>query len=189
MPIDRKAFFDNVRPHVFHGTLTSGQVDGMTRILDEWERRQLTNLDHLAYMKATTFHETWCEMQPIRERGSDSYLRGKAYFPWIGEGLVQVTWEENARKFGATKPGDCLTWPVALRALFDGMGKGVFTGRGLGHYFTATSCDPVNARRIINGLDQAQLIASYFYGFRHALTIAAHPLPMVADKPRPAKAA
>ncbi len=190
-PIDRKVFFAEIHHHPFGGPLTPAQVDGITRILDEWERRKLTLLAWLAYMLATVFHETWREMQPIREKGSDSYLRAKPYWPWIGEGLVQVTWADNARKFGAQKPGDCLTWPVALRALFDGMINGVFTGRGLSHYFTARLSDPINARRIINSLDQAQLIASYFYAFLHALSLAAHPaLPItVADKPVPLKAA
>ena len=190
--IDRKRFFDTVRVDLFDGFLKTPQVDGMGRILDEWERRKLTDVRWLAYMLATTFHETGEAMVPVRESGSASYLRGKKYWPWVGEGLVQVTWEANARKFGATKPGDCMSWPVALRALFDGMIAGMFTGVGLSLYFCAVVDDPLNARRIINGLDCAQKIAGYHHLFLHALTLASQPLATFTarvDKPAPLKAA
>ncbi len=189
--IDRKIFFDTVRAHPFGGLLTPAQVDGMNHILDEWDRRKLTAVAWLAYMLATTFHETGRAMEPVREKGSDAYLRSKPYWPWIGEGLVQVTWEANARKFGATKPGDCMGWPVALRALFDGMIEGKFTGRSLHQYFSPQRNDPIGARWIINAQDQASLIASYHYAMLHALTLASHPAAatQIADKPAPAKAA
>ena len=50
-------------------------------------------------------------------------------------GLVQVTWEANGKKFGAQSPADLLSLPVALRALFDGMLQGMFTGKKLLHDF------------------------------------------------------
>lgn len=167
--IDRKAFFDGVRGAPFDGSLTASQVDGMIRVLDEWERRTLTDQRHLAYMLATDFHETSATMQPVREYGGEAYLRSKPYYPWVGEGLVQVTWEANARKFGATAPGQLLTWPICLGPLFDGMEKGMFTGKKLSDYFNATHDDPVNARRIINGTDKAALIAGYHKAFLAAI--------------------
>ena len=189
MSIDRKIFYANVRLQLFDGHLSSGQVEGMDRILDEWERRKLTDLRWLANMLAQTFHETGEVMQPVREKGTDAYLRAKPYWPWIGEGLIQVTWEVNGRKFGAKKPGDCMSWSVALSALFDGMIKGMFTGVSLKTYFNARKDDPVNARRIINALDQAQKIAGYHHLFLHALTLASQPGTAVAiDKPAPALA-
>ncbi|MCZ4093038.1 chitinase [Sinorhizobium psoraleae] len=156
----------------FGGRLTQSQIDGMTAILDEWDRRKLLDKRWLAYMLATTFHETAATMQPIRERGGEKYLRGKAYYPWVGEGLVQVTWEENHRKFGATKPGQLLKMPIAIKALFDGMTKGMFTKRKLADYFNQTTDDPVNARRIVNGTDKAKLIAGYYRNFLDALEAA-----------------
>ena len=191
MTIDRKTFFADVRQHLFGGFLKSSQVDGIGRILDEWDRRKLTDLRWLAYMLATTFHETGRAMVPVPESGSAAYLRSKPYWPWIGEGLVQVTWEANARKFGATKPGDCMSWPVALSALFDGMIKGMFTGRRLAQYFHGSTSDAVGARHIINGTDRASLIASYHYALLHALIAASQPTASdaMADKPKPAEAA
>jgi hypothetical protein len=58
--------------------------------------------------------------------GRRKYLRSKRYYPWVGEGLAQVTWEENHRKFGATAQGQMMTWSIALKAIFDGMTKGMF---------------------------------------------------------------
>ena len=170
--IDRQIFFDKIRSAPFHGSLTAGQVDGMNRILDEWIRSQMIDLRFLAYMLATVFHETAFQMQPIREMGGESYLRSKPYYPWVGEGLVQVTWEANARKFGATAPGQLLFWPACLRPLFDGMTRGMFTGKRLSDYFNSTTDDPINARRIINGTDRAADIATYYRLFLAALRMA-----------------
>lgn len=170
--MDRQRFFTQARSKPFGGHLTADQVFGMNAILDEWERRPPTDVRWLAYELATTFHETDRWMQPVREMGGEAYLRTKPYYPWVGEGLVQVTWEANARKFGAKKPGDCMTWPVALDALFDGMTKGLFTGHRLAAYFSDSVDDPVGARRIINGTDKAELIAGYHRDFLSALTSA-----------------
>lgn len=168
---DRAAFFAAIRP-LFGGRLSQSQVDGLTRILDyadEDPGRYGRDPRKLAYMLATTFHETGAAMVPVREGGGEAYLRSKPYYPWVGEGLVQVTWERNARLFGATKPGDCMSWPVSLRALFEGSMKGMFTGKALGHYFNATGEDPVGARRVINGTDKAALIAGHYRVFLKAL--------------------
>jgi putative chitinase len=181
MKIDRNAFFDAVR--AAFGALTPGQVDGFSRILAEWERRALTDVRWLAYMLATAWHETGRKMQPIREGGGEAYLRSKKYYPWVGEGLVQVTWEANARKFGAKKPGDLLTWPIALEAMFRGMIDGVFTGKKLATYFGPKVDDPVGARRIINGTDEAAKIAGYHRHFLAAIKAEATPAPRVILPP------
>ena len=150
--------------------LAQSQVGGFGKILDEWESRGgLTDERWLAYMLATVWHETARKMQPIRELGSEAYLKRKPYWPYVGEGLVQVTWKRNYAKFGARKPGDLLEWPLALHALFDGMITGEFTGRQLSDYFNHRADDPLHARRIINGLDRAALIASYHRAFLAAL--------------------
>ena len=167
--MNRTTFFAYARKAPFGGSLWQSQVDGLNKILDEWERRGLTDIRWLAYMLATVFHETGGKMQPVRESGGEKYLKSKAYYPWVGEGLVQVTWEKNARKFGATKPGQLMTWPIALKALFDGMLAGMFTDKKLADYFTASTSNPVGARKIINGTDKAQLIASYYRNFLDAL--------------------
>jgi putative chitinase len=99
--MNRDIFIDAVRVKPIGGMLKPGHVDGLTRILDEWERRNLTDLRWLAYMLATVYWETAHTIQPVREMGGEAYLRSKKYYPWVWEGLVQVTWEANHRKFGA----------------------------------------------------------------------------------------
>lgn len=188
--LNRASFFATVRSAF--GPLKQGQVDGFNNILDEWERRGGGDDRHLAYMLTTVWHETAAAMQPVREYGGEAYLRSKKYYPWVGEGLVQVTWEENHRKFGATKPGQLLTWPIALKALFNGMNKGMFTGKKLSDYFNATVDDPRNARRIINGMDRADLLAGYHAKFLKAIRaakVAEPPIPVVpfpGPAPQPA---
>ena len=80
-----------------------------------------------------------------------------------------MTWKVNAMKFGAKKPGDLMTWPIALQAAFQGMVKGMFTGKKLSDYIFDGKCDYVGARRIINGQDKAKLIAGYARAFQYAL--------------------
>jgi putative chitinase len=153
--INKRKFFAAAKP--IFGSYSQEQVDGLNHIIDEQARRKFFVWDQFAYMLATTWLETAHKMQPIREMGGEDYLRKKKYYPWVGEGLVQVTWEDNAKKFGAKKPGDLLTWPIALEALFKGMLQGMFTKRKLDDYFhgpeNARVQDWKNARQIINPKD------------------------------------
>lgn len=185
MPINRKKFYDHVRS-VF-GSLKQSQVDGFEAILNEWEQSGLTDLRWLAYMLATTWHETAATMQPIEEYGRGKGrpygkadpVTGHAYY---GRGYVQLTWGYNYKKMGKilgidlyNKPELALYANIATKILFEGMttGKsfaGDFTGKHLGNYFNKVKEDWVNARRIINGTDKAKLIASYGLKFYDALT-------------------
>lgn len=67
MSIDRAIFFSSARAHPFGGAMTQEQVDGCNVILDEWEKRQLTDLRWLAYILGTAFHETATRMEPVIE--------------------------------------------------------------------------------------------------------------------------
>lgn len=184
MAINRKKLFDGIRQQPFDGKLTTGQVNGVSAILDEWDRRGLTDLRYLAYMLATTKHETAHTMQPITELGSQSYLRGKKYWPWVGRGYVQLTWEVNYKAMtkllnaagfdvDLTKNPDlALDQKVAAFVMFEGMIRGTFTGKKLSDYFNAKTTDWTNARRIINGTDCAAVIASIAKEFFTDLTVA-----------------
>lgn len=169
--INRKTFFDGIRQGPFPGKLTSEQVKGTSAILDEWERRKLTDLRWLAYMLGTTKWETDHTMQPIREGGGPKYLKSKKYYPWYGRGYVQLTWRANYLKFrdrvrtffgvDIIENADLAMRPdVAAFIMFEGMIRGEFTGKKLGDYFNATKTDWINARRIINGTDRASEIAA-----------------------------
>lgn len=167
--MNKTYFFNRIRQAIFGGKMTQSQVEGVAKIIDYRDKvwPKMPN-DELAYLLATITHETAHKMQPIREMGGERYLRTKKYYPWVGEGLVQVTWKENAIKFGAKRPGDLMTWPIALRAAFEGMIKGMFTGKKLADYIGNGRVDYVGARRIINGTDKAKLIAGYAKAYRDA---------------------
>lgn len=185
--IDRAVFFDIVRRKLYGGTLAQSQVDGINAVLDEWEKRKLTDLRWLAYMLATDKHETNATMQAVREAYWLSEEWRKAhlrYWPYYGRGLVQLTWEENYRKMSpivgvdlVANPDAALELPLAVQIMFEGMlradtGVGDFTGRCLEQFFNDATDKPIEARTIINGTDKAQLIAGYHYDFLAALKAA-----------------
>jgi putative chitinase len=111
---------------------------------------------------------------------------------WLyrGRGLPQITGKANYTKFGIANPDSALQMPTALRILFDGMLKGMFTGRKLSDYFNAdqsvgTKEDPEGARRIVNGTDKASLIAGYYRNFLDSLTAAREMKAVPADDAKP----
>jgi len=184
MRFDRDTYFNEVRGALFNGALTQQQVDGQSVILAVWEYQAggtpMTDMRWLAYMLATVYHETAYKMWPVTEYGSDSYLQGKPYWPFVGRGFVQLTWEDNYRHASAAlsliddrdlvdHPEVALDSLISARILFRGCGEGWFTGRRLNDYFNEEEDDPVNARQIINGNDDDDLIAGYHRQFLAAL--------------------
>lgn len=195
------------------GALTQSQVDGINAILSApeargWDRRWL------AYALATAWHETGGVMQPVREGFADSdaaairavtrlfeqgrisrnyALRdeatGQSYY---GRGLVQLTHKANYAKAGAAldlpldlQPDLALEPDVSAAILLRGMAEGWFTGKKLGNYFGVVLDDPVSARRIVNGLDKADLIASYHRTILEGIPATALPVPAPAPAPAP----
>ena len=208
----RKPFFASVRADPCGGRLTQDQVDGMQAILNEWEkRRPRGDLRHLAYMLATAFHETGGCMQPIRENGGPQYLKkydtGRLAavlgntpaadgdgIVFAGRGYVQITGFRNYARAAAEIGVDLIADPDAAlipenaaKILFRGMMEGWFTGRKLRDFFQGDRDDPVGARKIVNGQDQARLIAKYHRAFLKALR-AAQPKSRPQPKTPPPKA-
>lgn len=178
--INRKTFYDSVRESIFHGAITEKQVQGTEAILNEWEAEKLTDLRFLAYMLATVFHETAATMQPIAEYG---HGKGHSYGvpdpvthqTYYGRGFVQLTWKGNYEAMSKVTGEDLVNHPdramdmkVATKVLFYGMLHGSFTGKKLSDYFNQET-DWEKARKIINGLDKAKLIAGYAQKFYLAL--------------------
>lgn len=171
MPVNREKFFTGIRQGPFPGKLSSGQTQGITTILDEWERRNLADARWLADMLGTVKWETDHTMQPIKEGGSLAYLKSKKYWPWYGRGFVQLTWEANYKKFRdrvmrqfnadiIANPDLAMRPDVAAFVMFEGMINGEFTGKKLADYFNADRTDWLGARKIINGNDKAAEIAA-----------------------------
>ncbi|CZT36238.1 hypothetical protein [Rhizobium sp. 9140] len=103
---------------------------------------------------------------------------------WLGRGLVQLTHEANYRTMSAILGVDLVGNPtyamnpeIAVEIMIEGMthgasSKGDFTGKSLETYFNATTEDWVNARRIINGIESADIVAGYGRKFHAALKAA-----------------
>lgn len=194
--INRSKFFTTIRNDFFNGKLSQSHVDNVNAILDEWERTGRTDLRQLGYILATTYHETAKTMAPIEEYGRGAgrkygkkvKMDGTPYHTpdkiFFGRGYVQLTWYENYDKMGKLLGIDLLNHPEyaltphwSVKIMFEGMFtaksfKGDFTGKHLDQYFNKTTEDWVNARRIINGLDQADRIAGYGRKFYDALKVA-----------------
>ena len=110
--------------------------------------------------------------------GSDgsTYLYSDYPHLYYGRGFVQLTWFDNYKFAGEQLGIDLLHNPhLALNAkyaseiLVKGFVKGWFTGKKLSDYINDTKKDLLGARRVINSLDKAQLIASYAVVFEKAL--------------------
>ena len=184
--MDRKEFYSEMRRTLSKGALIQPQVDGIEAILDEWEERDLHDLRWLAYILATAWHETAYTMQPIEEYGKG---RGKAYPPYYGRGHVQLTWQANYKAMSnmlgidlVSKPEMALDMQTSIKIMFDGMIRGMFTGKGLADYFNADT-DWINARRIINGTDAAKEIARHAMHFYEALQLATGTGRVIAQEP------
>jgi hypothetical protein len=179
--MDRDAFYDIMKEEF--GSLSQEQVDGTNYLLDEGEKRE-TPMNQLAYILATSWHETAATMQPIEEYGKGEgheygepcpdYNDQVAY----GRGYVQLTWQENYER--ADRELDlngslldnfdlALDPIVASQIIFEGMGEGWFTGKKLTDYVNDQETDYVNARRVVNGVDKADLIAGYAESFEQAI--------------------
>lgn len=151
----------------------ASQDEGFQIIINKFFALGYTDLRWLAYCLATAMWETAHTMKPVTEYGGTAYLESKPYWPFVGRGYVQLTWDFNYRKYGIVEqPQRALEPDFAAYILVDGMVNGTFTSRKLSDYFGILKNDPVNARRIVNGLDKAEMIAGYHNTMLKALQAA-----------------
>ena len=187
--IHRNYFFDNIKYYLFK-KFNQGQVDGLNVFLDWYDTQnppipERYHIDDrmLAYILATTYHETAATMQPIAEYGKG---KGKKYGvpdpvtgqTYYGRGYVQLTWKDNYQrqdtklKLNGTlvKTADRALEPaIALEVILGGMVDGDFTGKTLAQFFTLSVTNWYDARTIVNGHDQASTIAGYGEKFLNAI--------------------
>ena len=191
--INRDTFFPHIRSTIFGNTMTQRQVDGVTFLLDVYEKdKPFDDLRHLAECLGTTAWETGMRMQPVEEIG---HGKGRTYGvpagPWHkvydGRGDVQLTWQTNYQKATnklraagvlldipaddlVRNPERALDPTIAAAILFFGMRDGWFTGRKLADFDVGhDKYDWTNARRIINGVDHAADVGKLALSFYTAL--------------------
>ena len=198
--LNRDTLYSYLRRAPFGGRLTQAQIDGVECILKAWDASHATDWRWLAYIFATAFHETGGKMQPVREgfAKSDAAARGivsrRPYGKvvggqvYYGRGLVQLTWSNNYKTFTRIlglplfeQPDLALDPKVSAVILVRGMIEGLFTGKRLDDYFNGITDEPRQARRIVNRLDKADLIAGFHASFIGALTAADEKTPQPQD--------
>ena len=148
-------------------SLKSDQISNARAIMTECQQ-YTTNVNQLAYILSTAFGESG--FRPIKEirarAGTKLHTVQNKYWGsgYFGRGYVQITWDYNYKKFGEKigvnllgNPDLALRPDIAGKIICYGMAKGAFTGKGLNNYFSGSTADWTNARRIINGVDKASI--------------------------------
>lgn len=145
---------------------------GDTRLIIAACKKEGLLRNQAAYVLATAYHETAHTMKPVREYGGETYLKKKAYYPYVGMGYVQLTWLANyqkaSKKLGVDfvkNPRRLLLPEYAAAILVIGSRDGWFTGKKLSDYITVSRSDFTGARKIINGTDRAKAIADIAVGY------------------------
>ena len=101
--------------------------------------------------------------------------RGDGY-KYRGRGSTQLTWRSNYQKLSDILAYDFVSDPDAaakieysVPIMIVGMTKGIFTTKKLSLYLNAKKIDYEAARKVINGNDKKELIASYAQRFEAIL--------------------
>mgnify|MGYP000856621469 CR=1 FL=1 len=189
----RQQLFQEINQSLFLGRMNNRQRNGILHKLKAFDKFKVTDDRWRAYMLATSYHETAKTMQPIEERGKGigkPYGRKVKYnglpYTWpdkmyYGRGDVQLTWFDNYMQMGdilglplLKQPELALDPDISAHILVEGMilgksSRGDFTGYSLENFFNNHRDDPLGARRIVNGLDQAPIIAGYHCKFLEAI--------------------
>lgn len=193
--MNRAAFYKTVRLRL--GPLDQPQVDGTEAILDtidgqplSWQAYMLATAWHETAQTMRPIKERGGEAYFTKlydvagdrpkvciQYGNTCAGDGPRY---CGRGYVQLTWKSNYAKASQALGVDLVANPDlamdphnAAVIMLDGMRDGWFTGKRLSTYLpakgVATKDQYIQARRIINGLDKADLIEDYAQAFERAL--------------------
>ena len=187
--MNRAVFFDAIRP--LFGGLSTDQVRGLEILLAAVDGLPVR---HQAYVLATAYHETAATMQPVREtlaktdaeaarRLERAWKAGKLSWVktpywradngkyWIGRGYVQLTHKVNYERAGkrmgidlVADPSAAMSPMLAARIIVQGMSEGWFTGVKMSDCATYR-----DMRKVVNGMDKADMIAGYAAKFEAAL--------------------
>jgi putative chitinase len=183
--IDEKFFYDTIRvsPLFKNGGITQTMVGTFNAIFKHfWDDPQYQYLKQVAYVCATAYHESAHTLNPgIREYGrGKGRVYGRVYAKtgqiYYGRGLSQLTWWYNylamTTRIGVDmyrNADKALETNNSVANLMIGMIEGIFTKQKLSTFLDGDSTDWLGARRVVNGTDRANLIASYAKEFYKAI--------------------
>lgn len=192
-----KAFFDKLRAGIMGPKLDDDEVSGTTAILEamaglptSWTAYALGTTFHETAHTMQPIKEFGGDKYFTRRYGIEGQNPRLARSlgntelgdgaKYAGRGFVQITGRSNYSKAGVKLGVDLIGNPdlamnkdIAALILRHGMKDAWFTGKGLANYLpsdgAATRAQFQAARRIINGVDRADLIAGYALAFQTAL--------------------
>lgn len=181
------------------GKLTELQKDSLGFIISKLSNSSIKDPRQQAYVIATIKHEIGETYKPVVEGNylkgnrvqklyryyeSNNPKALKTIFPngvkginYLGRGFVQITHLSNYQTFSKLLSIDLIGEPdlaliphTAWAITELGMTKGLFTGKKLDDYFNIDETDFYRARKIINRMDKAELIAEYAQKIYHCIS-------------------
>ncbi|MGB7442900.1 MAG: LysM peptidoglycan-binding domain-containing protein [Coleofasciculaceae cyanobacterium] len=178
-PFDLERIFVIVPSH-----LKSYANKSIPLIIAEAKQNEVEDIAHIAYIIATAEHEShlgrWMEeladgsqyegrkdLGNIR-RGDGRLFKGRGYVQITGRSNYQL-WSDSLGIDLVANPKRAAEPEIAAKILVQGMRDGSFTGVKLSNYINTAKRDFKNARRVINGLDQASKIARTAEGYLKVL--------------------
>lgn len=198
--MNREKFFDQMRTGLLGPKLDQSEIDGCNALLDAMEGAPIAYIAYaLATAYHETAHSMqpiseyggdayfFRMYDPKGNRPDTARRLGNTEngdgARFRGRGYVQLTGRRNYKRAGDEIGVDLIADPelakrpdVAAKVMRRGMTEGWFTSRSFNDYLppqgSASFQQFVSARRIINGLDRADDIASYARQFQAALQIA-----------------
>ena len=183
-------FHKYIAKHLFKGSLPQWQKDPVDHLVSEGLQRD-RSLEETAYVLASAHWETgrFKYKEEIGEGAAHDYgepiwlIRG-VRVAYYGRGHVQLTWLKNyarmsvyltllkGREIDLVNYPDKATEPdMAAMIIWEGMIRGMFTGKNLADYFADGKVDYVGARRIVNGTDRDDEIAEIARKYETALQL------------------